>query len=121
MKPTNRTAFMTCRVDMKFPVGVVDSAVRLLLSVVGRTESKAGCKACNISRDAVESDRLHYSEEWDSEPAFQRHVHSEEFGRVLVAMDMCGEEPQVTIGNLSGHSGIAYLQAIREKPAAGGV
>jgi hypothetical protein len=29
-------------------------------------------------------------------------------------MDMCCEEPQVVIGNLSGRSGIAYLQELRE-------
>jgi hypothetical protein len=31
-----------------------------------------------------------------------------------MAMDMSREEPQVVVGNLSGHSGIDHLRAIRE-------
>ena len=57
----------------------------------------------------------HYSEAWGSEVAFRLHLQSEVFRRILAAMDMCCEEPQITIGNLSGRGGIAHMQELREK------
>ena len=82
--------------------------------MVGRTEATPGCLTCTVARDAADKNRIRYQETWDAEPAFRRHVQSDEFQRVLVAMDMCREEPRVVIGNLSGRSGIAYLQELRE-------
>lgn len=46
--------------------------------------------------------------------AFARHVQSEEFRRVLTAMDLCIEEPRIMIRKLPGHGGMAYLHNLRE-------
>ncbi len=107
---------------MLFSPDLVQRAVDLLRSSIEVIDAKAGCHACMLARDAVEEGRVHYIEEWSSDDAFQRHLHSGEFQRVLVAVDMCSEEPEVTIGNLSGHSGLAYLLKLRNQkstPAGG--
>ena len=115
MEEDRRVALVTCLIDMRFSHGDVDRAVLLLLSAAGRTEAKPGCQACSVGRNAGEESQVRYSESWDSEAAFQRHVQSEEFLHVLMAMDMCCEEPQVITGTLSGRSGIAYLRELRTK------
>ncbi len=107
---------VSCTVDMHFSPENADRAIQLLLSGVGRTEAKLDCRACTVARDANEPNRVRYSETWKLESAFRKHVQSEEFRRVLMAMDMCCEEPQVVIGNLSGRSGISYLQELRGTP-----
>jgi quinol monooxygenase YgiN len=107
-------ALVTCSIGLRFPKRGADSGVQLLLSTVGQTQAKTGCVSCAVARDAMEPECVRYTEEWSSDPAFRRHLRSEEFRRVLAAMDMCCEEPQVVIGNLSGRSGIAYLQELRE-------
>ena len=101
--------------DMDFPPANAERAVQLLLSAVGLTEAKSGCQACTVARDASDPNRVRYSEIWHSESAFQKHAQSDDFRRVLVAMDMRWEEPRVVIGNLSGRSGMAYLQELRAK------
>lgn len=103
---------------MRFAHKDIDQALHLLVSAIGRTEAKPGCLECMATRDAAAEDRVRYSEEWTSKSAFQRHLRSEEFRRVLVAMDMCTEEPKVVVGSLSGRSGMAHLRAMREE--AGG-
>jgi len=35
--------------------------------------------------------------------------------RVLIAVDLCSEEPWIVIGNLPGHSGMEYLRKLREE------
>ena len=104
---------MTCSVNMHFLRADLDSALRLLHSVVGVTEAAFGCRACTVIQDATDETQVHYSEVWDSRDAFHDHVKSEEFRRVLLAMDMCCEEPEVYVANLSGRKGLAHLRALR--------
>ena len=101
-------------VDMRFLEERTDQAIQLLVSVSGRIEAKSGSKDCFIMRDSTSKTQVRYSEAWESEEAFRRHLLSEEFRRVLFVMEMCCKEPLVTIGNFSGRTGLAYLQQICE-------
>ena len=116
MKPASDVELVTLTIEMNVRPEVQGQALQLLRSGVGLTEAKAECQSCRVSRDALDDNRLRYSETWTSEVAMQRHIQSEAFRRVLTAMDLCSEEPQVIIGNLSGHSGLSYLRKLREKP-----
>ena len=87
----------------------------IIRTIVPLTVAKSGCQAWTVARDASDPNRVRYSEIWHSESAFQKHAQSDDFRRVLVAMDMCCGEPRVVIGNLSGRSGMAYLQELRAK------
>ena len=120
MSPSEDTGVLTCVIDMLLAADDLERAVQLLLSTVGRTESKSGCTECSIGRDAAEPARVRYNEAWTTEAAFRRHVRSAEFQRVLVAMDLSCEEPQVTIGTLTGRTGIAVLRDLHSgaEPAA---
>ena len=110
----------TLCIDMRFSPEDLDDALRLLRSVVGVTEAKAGCRSCSVARDAADEALVRYREEWDSNPAFRRHVRSTEFQRVLIAIDMASEEPEVMVGNLSGFLGLNSLRELRgERDAAG--
>ena len=105
--------FLSCSIDMRFAPEDVERAIQLLRSVTGPTRVKRGCRTCSVEEGTAEAGLVHYREEWDEE-AFPRHVRSEEFRRVLIAMELCCEEPQVVIGNLIGQRGLAYLCTLRE-------
>ena len=117
MDTINPFALVTCLIDMHFSPSDVESAAQLLLSTVGRTEAQPGCLSCRLTRDEADENRFRYHETWDSMTAFQRHVQSDEFRLVLVAMDMCCEVPDVMVGDLSARSGMAYLQDLRKGAA----
>ncbi len=110
---------VSCSIEMQFSPGDLDRSVQLLRSVVGPIQAKTGCQACTVAKDVTDDCQVRYNEMWDSKAAFERHVKSEEFRRVLVAMDMCRAEPRVTLGNLSGHRGLASLRRLREKQDGG--
>jgi quinol monooxygenase YgiN len=115
MDSNNRLTLATCTIDMRFDSEKLDHAVRLLLSVQGDILRKNGCHDCNVGKDATEAGLVHYREEWESMDAFTRHVQSEEFRRVLIAMDLCCEEPRVVVADLSGQIGMEYLRKLREE------
>lgn len=108
-------SILTCSIDMRFSPSDVERGLELLRSSLGFTEASPGCQACSVAHDAVDATRIHYRESWSSEADFQRHTRSEEFRRVLLTMDLCSEEPQVVIGNFSGHSGLTYLQKLCDR------
>jgi quinol monooxygenase YgiN len=117
MDSTGMLTLATCMFDMRFAPKDVDVAVRLLLSRRGSILAKGHCRGCNIWVDAADADLVRYCEEWDSQEAFQHHLRSEEFRRVLIALDMCIEEPRVVVGNLSAGIGMGYLRLLLEKEA----
>ena len=115
MNSNDRLSLETCSIDMRFASKDVDQAVRLLLSVKGNIQAKRSCRACDVRMDATDASLVHYLEEWESADDFHRHAQSEEFRRVLIAVDLCSEEPRIVVGNLSGHSGMEYLRKLREE------
>jgi quinol monooxygenase YgiN len=115
MNSDNRLSLATCSIDMHFSPKDMDHAVRLLLSVRGNIQAKHGCRDCRVGMDASDAGLVHYLEEWESAENFYQHVQSEEFRRVLIAVDLCCEEPRIAVGNLSGQTGMAYLRELREE------
>ena len=109
---------VVCLVEMHFATGERDRATGLLVTVIERIKAKAGCHGCWVSRDAVESGIVRYSEIWQSEPVFHAHVLSDEFRHVLTALDMSSREPTVTIGRLSHRRGFEHLIDLRRGPHA---
>lgn len=110
MQTSDHFGSVSCRMEMQFSSETMERALQVLLSDVGRTEALSGCMSCSVSRDAVELDRVIYRLEWESEASLKKHLRSEAFRRVLVAVDMCMEEPRVEIGSMSGRRGLAYLR-----------
>jgi quinol monooxygenase YgiN len=103
----------TCSILMRFGVRQLPQAVDLLSSVIDRTCSKPKCRSCRVERDVTDETLIHYTETWDSDDAFQRHLHSPEFWRVLLTMDLCCEEPEISIGDLSNRQGMDVLRELR--------
>jgi quinol monooxygenase YgiN len=117
MKPRTTTQGLTCSIIMEFAPDKREGVLRLLQSVTGITESKAGCSHCGVFRETSSEDQeFLYTETWDTEIQFEQHVHSEEFKRVLEALDFSINEPQVTVGALSGQGGLDYLRKLHGHP-----
>ena len=120
MQGPESVTLKTCSIDMRFNPDRLPRALELLLSAAGPIRAKRGCRTSRVERDAAEEGLVHYAEEWETEGAFVRHVRSDEFWRVLLAMDLCAEEPEVTIGDLSARRGMEALRRLRASPEEDG-
>jgi quinol monooxygenase YgiN len=117
MDSGDRLRLAICSIEMRFNPKDVDHAIRLLLSVRGSIQAKRGCRVCEVGMEASDPGLVHYREEWETEDVFHQHVQSEEFRRVLIALDLCCEEPRIVVGNMSGRTGMADLLKLRENVA----
>jgi quinol monooxygenase YgiN len=95
----------------------VERALAVLVAVAGPTRAKRGCLSCCVDRD-MDAGTIRYSEEWDSEDAFQRHLRSEDFQKVLVAMDLCYEEPRISLGETTITGGVEVLRGILQESSS---
>jgi hypothetical protein len=75
-----------------------------------------GCLGCWISENDALDDRIHYAEQWESEAALDQHIRSDLYRRVLAAIDLSRQTPEVTIYQTIKTAGFELIQALRAPP-----
>ena len=105
---------------MRFPESQVDSAISALRACAGPTRAKRSCLTCHIGRDAEEEGVVRYYEEWDTEESLSKHLRSEDFRKVLFVLDLCVEEPRVTVGETASTGGVEVLRSLKNGGAPAG-
>ncbi len=73
----------------------LEEIIATLRSVVGPTLANSSCKECSVVADVIEVRYVVFRERWTSFQAFERHARSKLYQRVLVALDMASEPPEV--------------------------
>jgi hypothetical protein len=101
---------------MHFDALRLPRAIELLRSAAGPIGAKLGCCSCRVESDLSEQGMVRYTEEWDADAAFHRNVRSQDFWPILITLDMCTEEPLVTICDVTAVYGLDTLRALRETP-----
>jgi quinol monooxygenase YgiN len=113
MQVRNATTLNCCSIGMHFDPDHLPRALELLLYESGLVRVKGGCRSCRVESDVTDSGTIRYTEEWNSVAAFHRHVQSPEFWRILLALDLCSEEPEVMIGTVAAQYGMEVLRNLR--------
>jgi quinol monooxygenase YgiN len=92
----------------------VDDVIATLRSVVGPSLANRTCSECRVLRDASDELFVLYYERWESFSAFERHVRSDLYRRVLVAIDMASEPPDVRFECLNTTWGLDLVGRLRK-------
>lgn len=86
--------------------GILD----ILLSVKGPVEGKPGCLACWIYKDIQDCLKLNYVEVWHSEEGLRRHICSKNFNKILAAIDMSAEPPEIHFSETLPKNGMHFIE-----------
>ena len=89
--------------------------LEILRSVRGPTQAHPGCMACRIYEEDGPEKAILYYERWTSWAAFQEHVRSELYRRVLAALDLSSQPPEVCVHHVSTTDGIDLLRQVRSR------
>jgi len=87
--------------------------VDILRSVIGTTRLKSGCIDCAVYTDQGEAQKILYLEQWQSQETLDRHIRSELYFRVLSAMELANEPPEIYFHEVSDTRGLEYVEALR--------
>lgn len=95
-----------------------EAVLRILRSMTAQTMAKPGCVCCGVYEGYGFNPRVLYLEEWTSEEEMHRHIQSELYLRVLTAMDLSKDEPQISFHHVSSTEHIELIETLRTDNAS---
>ena len=87
----------------------------ILRSIRGPTQAISGCLDCRICEEDGDDGEILYLEHWQSWEAFMRHIRSDIYSRMLEAMELSRQEPEVSFFEVSAIRGMDLLMAVRNR------
>jgi len=81
--------------------------------LIAWTRVQAGCRACHLLTDIEEPQALILWEEWETQEDLDRHLRSEDYRRVIAAMELSQEAPEVHFDTVATRGGFEVVEAAR--------
>jgi quinol monooxygenase YgiN len=91
--------------------------LNILRSVQGPTQVKPHCVAARLFEEDGYDESILYVECWDSEEEFERHVRSDLYRRILEAMELSRQAPELNFHRVTATQGIERVAALRDAKA----
>jgi quinol monooxygenase YgiN len=82
----------------------------ILNSLIGPTEVQPGCKSCQFYDNGVSDNEILLLQEWESKQRLESHISSDEFQKILVAMDLSSEAPVFAFHTVSKTEGLELVE-----------
>jgi quinol monooxygenase YgiN len=92
-----------------------DKILEMLVSVARQAKLIHGCTSCTVSEERDKGNAILYLESWGARQALERHVRSDMYIRVLHAMDLAREPPEISFYEISGLKGMELIREFREQ------
>jgi quinol monooxygenase YgiN len=89
--------------------------VEILRSVQDLTRPCPGCMGCWLSEEDVLHNHIRYAEQWESEESLNEHIRSDLYRRVLAAMELSRQPPEVHFYYTSEKKGFELIEAARRQ------
>ena len=102
---------MTLRINAS--AGRRNEIVKTLGSVLGPTRVLLGCLSCRLHQDLQNTNVLTLIEEWESREALDRHVRSDHYRKILAAMDLASEPPEIQFCSVASKAGMELIEELR--------
>jgi quinol monooxygenase YgiN len=103
---------------MHIPAGKRKEAHSIIASMTGRIRLEEGCLSCRLYQDVIDGKMLLYEEIWADENVFQKHLRSDEFRNVLLAVEMASKPPEIHFDRIDRSAGIGTIEDGRKGIAA---
>ena len=86
-----------------------------LQSVMGPAQALPGCLSCSLSEEVGGAQGILYIEQWRSLPELELHVKSSNYGRILEAMEMSTQVPEVCFYEQSASWNLDLVERVRNQ------
>ncbi len=85
----------------------------ILQFVAEKVRLKRGCLRCGIYEEYDEDRLILYLEQWQSKEEMNWHIQSNLYLRILNAMDLCVEKPEISFNEVSDTKQLELVEALR--------
>ena len=86
--------------------------LRTIHSMTGPTMARHGCLHCSLYSDTSNDDELILLEKWESQEALEGHIRSDEFRKVMSAMEAACEPPEMQFSRITSPEGMKLVEEI---------
>ena len=84
-----------------------------LIPLIGWTRVQPGCRACHLLTDLEEPRAIVVMEEWDTRDDLDRHLRSKDYRRLLAAIELSQEAPEIHFDSVETRGGVEVIDAVR--------
>ena len=88
------------------------NALEVIHSMIGPTSVQPGCLNCNFYSSTRNDDELILMQKWESHEKLERHIRSDEFRKILAAMETAKEAPRLCFSEVASTEGMALVEKI---------
>lgn len=90
-----------------------NEVIQIFRSLVGPTLVKPGCLSCGIYSNVDHDDNVILIEKWKTQEKLEQRIRSEDFKKILFAMDCAIEPPEMQFSSVDSPDGIDVIRKIR--------
>jgi len=90
-----------------------NQVIEILRSVQDLTRPSPGCLGCWLSDEDPLHNHIRYAEQWETEEALHDHIRSHLYLRLLTALELSKQLPEVTFYYASATKGFELIEALR--------
>lgn len=84
-------------------------------SIKGPVLAKSGCLDCIICEEDGDEGAILFMEQWQTWEDFTRHIRSEIYSKILEAMELSRQMPNISFYEVSAIMGMELLSAVRKQ------
>jgi quinol monooxygenase YgiN len=110
---------ITANIRIDSMPGKQQAIIEVLVSVQTMTRLKPGCISSMIYEEYGNGQEILYMERWQTKEDLQRHIQSNLYLRVLNAIELANQSPEIIFYDSSETKGIELIEAIRMKGVEG--
>jgi quinol monooxygenase YgiN len=81
-------------------------------SIIGPTSVQSGCLHCGSYSNTQNDDDLILLEKWESQKDLERHIRSDEFRKIIGAMEAASKPPEIHFITVSSMEGMELVEKI---------
>jgi quinol monooxygenase YgiN len=100
-------------VKMNAAPGKRHSILEVLRFVQSQTRLKQGCTDCTVYEARDGRHTILYVEQWQSREGLNRHIRSDLYLRILAAMELSSEQPEISFYEVCETKGMEFIEALR--------
>jgi quinol monooxygenase YgiN len=96
------------------------AVLEVLRSVQGPVRAQPGCAAYDIYEEQGLEPAVVLIERWGTEEALEAHLCSEQYRRILGAIELSGDRPEVRFERVMASEGMELIERIRSRDEQAG-
>jgi quinol monooxygenase YgiN len=93
--------------------GMRRALLEVLKFAADQIRVKTGCSDCAVYEARDQRHTVLYVEQWHTKEELERHIRSDLYLRILAAIELSGEPPEISFHEVSETKGIELIEGLR--------